>query len=89
MVGKDAEIERIARDMINTHGWRAARVAVERLNEMIDRNDARGRDIWACIVHLIHERQGSGPVWTPGVSEELGRGTRLDCAPQLGAAMHV
>ena len=35
----------------------------ERLNEMIDRNNIRGRDIWACVVHAIHEQQGAG-VWT-------------------------
>jgi hypothetical protein len=66
MITRDAEIERKARDMISKHGPRAARVAAERLNEMIDRGNIRGRDIWACIVHLIHERQGSGPVWAEG-----------------------
>ena len=63
MVVSDAEIERLARDMIARHGDRAARVAAEKLNEMIDRDNVRGRDVWACVVHLIHERQGSGPVW--------------------------
>ena len=59
----DAEVERLAREMIAQHGPRAARVAAERLNEMIDRNNIPGRDVWACVVHAIHERQGSGPVW--------------------------
>jgi hypothetical protein len=63
MVVSDAEVERLARDMIAQHGDRAARIAAEKLNEMIDRDNVRGRDVWACVVHLIHERQGTGPVW--------------------------
>jgi len=63
MVASDAEIERLAREMIAQHGDRAARAATEKLNEMIDRDNVRGRDVWACVVHLIHERQGTGPVW--------------------------
>jgi hypothetical protein len=63
MVVEDAEIERLARDMIARHGDRAARAAAERLNEMIDRGNIPGRDVWACVVHAIHQRQGSGPVW--------------------------
>jgi len=58
---KDAEIERIARELLAEHGGHAARVAAERLNEMIDRNNIRGRDIWACVVHAIHEQQGTSP----------------------------
>jgi hypothetical protein len=69
MVVNDAEIDRIARDMIARHGPQAARVASERLNERIDRNDVRGRDTWACVVHAIHERQGTGPVWAGGALE--------------------
>ena len=61
MLFKDAEIERIARGLLAQHGRRAARVAAERLNEMIDRNNIRGRDIWACVVHAIHEQQGTSP----------------------------
>ena len=63
MVASDGEIERLAREMIAQHGDRAARAAAEKLNEMIDRDNVRGRDVWACVVHLIHERQGTGPVW--------------------------
>ena len=63
MVVEDAAIERVARDMIARHGPHAALVAAERLNEMIDRNNTRGRDSWACVVHVIHEQQGTGPVW--------------------------
>ena len=58
---KDAEIERIARELLAEHGARAARIAAEQLNEMIDRNNIRGRDIWACVVHAIHEQQGTSP----------------------------
>lgn len=56
----DRGVERIAGEMIATHGARAARMAVERLNETIDRNDASGRDFWACVVRVIHQRQGAG-----------------------------
>jgi hypothetical protein len=63
MIVTDAEIARLAREMIARHGPRAALVASERLNEMIDRNNRHGRDLWACVVHVIHERQGTGPVW--------------------------
>ncbi len=66
MIVKDADIERLARDMIAKHGVRAARVAAERLNDMIDRNNTRGRDVWACVVHVIHEHQGTGPAWSEG-----------------------
>jgi hypothetical protein len=63
MVGNESEIDRIARQMIAQHGPEAARRAIDRLNEMIDRNNIPGRDLWACVVHCIHERQGTGPVW--------------------------
>lgn len=63
MPAHDAEIDRLAREMIAQHGANAARVAAERLNEMIDRSNVPGRELWACVVHRIHERQDSGPVW--------------------------
>ena len=65
----DAEIERLAREMIAQHGPQAARVAAERLNEMIDRNDIRDRDTWACVVHAIHLRQGTGPMGAGGAGQ--------------------
>ncbi len=65
MRGQEAEIERLARELIAEHGPMAALVAAERVNEMIDRNNIPGRDKWACVVHLIHQRQGTGPVWSP------------------------
>jgi hypothetical protein len=61
MLLKDAEIERIAGELLAEHGRRAARIAAERLNEMIDRNNISGRDMWACVVHAIHEQQGTSP----------------------------
>jgi hypothetical protein len=77
MVRNEAEIERIARDLIARHGSEAAREAIERLNEMIDRNNIPGRDLWACVVHRIHERQGSGPVWAGSVADWRSGALRL------------
>lgn len=59
MQTSEGEAVAIARDIIGEHGNRAVRVAVERLNEMIDCDDRRGRDLWARVVHAIHELQGS------------------------------
>jgi len=81
MVVTDAEIDRMAREMIARHGRRAAQRAAERLNEMIDRDNARGRDIWACVVHAIHVRQGTGPVDATGLPDWHDPAPRLDCAP--------
>ena len=61
MDATDPEVERIAADLIAKHGPQAAWVAAERLNRMIDRSDTRGRDLWACVVHAIHQRQGGEP----------------------------
>lgn len=58
MPTNETEIELLARAMIERHGNDAARAAVTRLNQMIDRGDWDGRDRWACVVHMIHERQG-------------------------------
>lgn len=58
MPTNETEIELLARAMIERHGNDAARSAVTRLNQMIDRGDWDGRDRWACVVHMIHERQG-------------------------------
>jgi len=59
--------------LIAKHGPHAARVAAEQLNRMIDRNDTSGRDLWACVVHVIHERQGTGPAPAAGGSSDKGR----------------
>jgi len=45
---------------------------------MIDRNNIRARDIWACVVHLIHEQQGTGPVWAEHPSDWLASAPRLE-----------
>jgi hypothetical protein len=58
MPTNETEIELLARAMIERHGNDAARSAVTRLNQMIDRGDWDGRDRWACVVHMIHECQG-------------------------------
>jgi hypothetical protein len=63
MPTSETEIERLARAMIDRHGTGAARAAVLRLNQMIDRGDWDGRDRWACVVRTIHESLGVGPVF--------------------------
>jgi hypothetical protein len=52
-------VERVAIEMIARHGANAAREATVRLNRMIDRGNMPGRDLWACVVHVIHERKAS------------------------------
>jgi hypothetical protein len=49
--------ERVALGMIARHGANAAREATVRLNRMIDRRNWPARDLWACVVHVIHERR--------------------------------
>ncbi|MGA8401258.1 MAG: hypothetical protein WB697_15310 [Stellaceae bacterium] len=46
-----------AQGMIARHGADAAREATIYLNRLIDRGDLAARDLWACIVHRIRERQ--------------------------------
>ena len=58
MPTSESEIELLARAMIDRHGTDAAKAAVVRLNQMIDRADWNGRDRWACVVREIHEFQG-------------------------------
>ncbi len=60
MVVSEAEIERMARDLIAQWGRRAAHVAIEGLNKSIDLKDWSGRDMWVRVVRAIHEKQGSG-----------------------------
>lgn len=55
MPTSEGEAIRIAREMIVRHGDSAVFAAVERLNNMIDGDDWRGRDLWARVVHAIHE----------------------------------
>jgi hypothetical protein len=44
---------------------------------MIDRNNIPGRDLWACVVHRIHEHQGTGPVWAGSFADSRGGLARL------------
>jgi len=66
MVHGEIEIERLARAMIERHGMEAAKAAVARLNQMIDRGNVEGRERWACVVRIIHESQGVGPAFSRG-----------------------
>ena len=52
-----ARVDELARSLIEEHGTRALRVAVERLNQSIDERDIHSRDFWAQVVHAIHEHQ--------------------------------
>jgi hypothetical protein len=47
--------ERVAVGMISRHGANAARAATVQLNRMIDRGNWAARDLWACVVHVIHQ----------------------------------
>jgi hypothetical protein len=51
--------EHVALGMMARHGANAAREAAVQLNRMIDRGDLAARDLWACVVHVIHERRGA------------------------------
>jgi hypothetical protein len=62
-VASEAAIERLAREMIERHGAQAALRATERLNDRIDNADWSGRDLWAAVVHAIHDLQGAVPFW--------------------------
>jgi hypothetical protein len=75
MPSYETEIDLLARAMIDRHGADAARAAVVRLNQMIDRADWEARDRWACVVHTIHERQGVGAALARGERGSLGPGT--------------
>ena len=50
-----ARVDDAARKLIEKHGPRAVRIAVERLNQSIDERDHPARDFWAQVVHAIHE----------------------------------
>ena len=43
--------------MISRHGANAAKEAAQHLNRVIDLGDLAARDLWACVVHIIHDRQ--------------------------------
>lgn len=63
MLNTEIEIERLAMAMMERHGSGAAKAAVARLNQMIDRGDRDGMERWACVVSLIHRSQGVGPAF--------------------------
>lgn len=83
MVATDLQIDELARDLIARHGLRAARVAAQQLNEMIDRKNVHDRDIWACVVHLIHEQQGPSPDWTEQPTYTVRRAPRLPATARV------
>jgi hypothetical protein len=57
MSASEEEVRRLAREMIKQHGPQAAFRASERVNDRIDENDWDGRDVWARVVHAIHDLQ--------------------------------
>jgi hypothetical protein len=60
MVVSEAEIERMARDLIAQWGRRAAHIAIEGLNKSVDLKDWTSRDLWVRVVRAIHESQDAG-----------------------------
>jgi hypothetical protein len=64
----EPEIDFIARAIIAQHGDGAARAAVDHLNAMIDLGDFHRRDMWARVVHAIHDYQRLRPEASPGAS---------------------
>jgi hypothetical protein len=64
----DPEVDFIARAIVAQHGDGAARAAVDHLNAMIDLGDLRRRDMWARVVHAIHDYQRLRPEAAHGIS---------------------
>jgi len=73
-----ARVDELARSLIKEHGTRAVLVAVERLNQSIDERDVHGRDLWAQVVHAIHEHQ---PLAHGSKQRVSGRSRRANLAP--------
>jgi hypothetical protein len=63
MLNSEIEIQHLAHAMMDRHGAGAAKAAVARLNQMIDRGDRDGMECWACVVSLIHHSQGALPAF--------------------------
>jgi hypothetical protein len=79
--------ERVARRMIARHGASAAREATLQLNQTIDRGDLSARDLWACVVHLIHERQQGGALDGDGEADAfIKSGQEIAASRQLALA---
>ena len=53
----EAEVARLARALLEQHGSGAVYIALDRLNDSIDREDRGARDFWAQVVRAIHEDQ--------------------------------
>ena len=64
----DSEVDFIARALIAQHGAGAARAAVDHLNAMIDLGDFHRRDMWARVVHAIHDHQRLRPEVAHGIT---------------------
>jgi hypothetical protein len=62
VLASEAAVQALASDMIERHGAEAALRAAERINERIDNADWSGRDLWAAVVHAIHELQPAVPL---------------------------
>ena len=73
-----ARVDELARSLIEEHGIRAVGVAVERLNQSIDERDVHGRDLWAQVVHAIHEHR---PLAHGSKQRVSGRSRRANLAP--------
>ena len=59
-------VEGSARKLIEQYRLRAVFVAIERLNQSIDRRDFHSRDFWAQVVHAIHEFHRAGELSADG-----------------------
>lgn len=64
----DPEVDFIARAIIAQHGAGAARAAADHLNAMIDLGDFHRRDMWARVVHAIHDYQRLDLAATHGIA---------------------
>lgn len=60
-------VESSARKLIEQYRLRAVFVAIERLNESLDRRDFHSRDFWAQVVHAIHEFHRAGELSADGI----------------------
>jgi hypothetical protein len=77
MLASEAEVQRLACEMIKQHGPQAAFHASERVNDRIDEHDWDGRDAWARVVQAIHELQRANS----GSSSITARSQRPEAGP--------
>ena len=59
-------VENSARKLIEQYRLRAVFVAMDRLNQSIDKRDFHARDFWAQVVHVIHEFHRTGELSEDG-----------------------